>query len=106
MVLFLFVIMFLNISGTDQIEKPLLVKLAAVISGGSLFVIMIAVLRTAPAGTFDPATFNSQIGMVETLGMVLYRDFILPFELVSVLFLVSMVGAVMLGKKEVGERHF
>lgn len=106
MVLFLFVIMFLNLNATKEVEKPTLVKFAAIISGGLLLVLMVGVLRTADAGTYDPATFNSQVGMVETLGLVLFRDFILPFELISVLFLVSMVGAVMLGKKETGERHF
>jgi NADH-quinone oxidoreductase subunit J len=106
MVLFLFVIMFLNLNVAKEVEKPTLAKIAAVISGGALFVIMVAVLRTAEVGTYDPATFNSQIGMVETLGMVLFRDYILAFELVAVLFLVSMVGAVMLGKREAGERNF
>jgi NADH-quinone oxidoreductase subunit J len=37
---------------------------------------------------------------------VLYRDYVLPFELVSILFFVAMVGAVMLGKREVGDRNF
>jgi NADH-quinone oxidoreductase subunit J len=106
MVLFLFVIMFLNLNVAKEMERPTLGKIAAVISGGLLLVLMVAILRTADPGTYDAAVFNSQVGMVETLGLVLFRDFILPFELVSVLFLVSMVGAVMLGKKEAGERHF
>jgi NADH-quinone oxidoreductase subunit J len=37
---------------------------------------------------------------------VLFRNYLLPFELASILFLAAMVGAVMLGKREVGERHF
>ena len=44
--------------------------------------------------------------MVDQLGLKLYTDFLLPFELASVLFLIAMVGAVMLGKRETGERNF
>ena len=58
-----------------------------------------------PAG-YDAATFDSQIGMVDKLGMVLFRDYALPFELASILLLAAMVGSVMLGKRETGERNF
>jgi NADH-quinone oxidoreductase subunit J len=50
--------------------------------------------------------FVSQTGMVENLGKVLYSEYLLPFELVSILFFVAMVGAVLLGKREAGERNF
>jgi NADH-quinone oxidoreductase subunit J len=43
--------------------------------------------------------------MVEQLGKVLFSKFLLPFELASVLFLVAMVGAVMLGRREQGEQN-
>ncbi|MDX5348600.1 MAG: NADH-quinone oxidoreductase subunit J [Hymenobacteraceae bacterium] len=106
MVLFLFVIMFLNLKAESTQSKSALVKFAGAISGGLLLVIMVAALRKADTGAVDPATFNSQVGLVENLGKVLFTEYLLPFELASVLFLAAMVGAVMLGKKEVGERHF
>ncbi|MFD2248423.1 NADH-quinone oxidoreductase subunit J [Pontibacter ruber] len=108
MVLFLFVIMFLN-QGKDssaEVKTSTLSKIAGAVAGGLLFVVMIAALKDATVATYDPESFNSQIGMVENLGMVLFRDYLLPFELASVLFLTAMVGAVMLGKKETGETHF
>jgi NADH-quinone oxidoreductase subunit J len=43
---------------------------------------------------------ESQIGLVKELGKILYRDYMLPFEVSSVLFLTAMIGAVLLGKKE------
>jgi NADH-quinone oxidoreductase subunit J len=52
------------------------------------------------------ADIKTDIGLVENLGKVLYNDFLLPFELASILFLAAMVGAVMLGKRESGERNF
>jgi NADH-quinone oxidoreductase subunit J len=81
-------------------------KIAAAIAGGSLLLILVAALRDIQPGGANADTFDSQIGMVDRLGMVLYQQYMLPFELVSVLFLAAMVGAVMLGKRETGERNF
>ncbi len=107
MVLFLFVIMFLNLNVDTEPHKPALAKIAAAVAGGSLLLILVAALKDVqPTGVPAGTVFNSQIGMVDQLGMKLYTDYLLPFELASVLFLVAMVGAVMLGKREVGERNF
>ncbi|WP_276498898.1 NADH-quinone oxidoreductase subunit J [Pontibacter litorisediminis] len=109
MVLFLFVIMFLNIKktgGDETIKASTLSKFAGAIAGGLLFVVLVAALKDASVVGFNPDTYDSQVGMVENLGYVLFTDYLLPFELASVLFLVSMVGAVMIGKKEEGESHF
>jgi NADH-quinone oxidoreductase subunit J len=107
MVLFLFVIMMLDLRKNMPDSKTNLTKLAGAILGGTLLVIFIGTMRKA---SFNQATilenYTSQTGMVESLGKILYRDYILPFELVSVLFFVAMVGAVMLGKREAGERNF
>ncbi|OUJ73842.1 NADH-quinone oxidoreductase subunit J family protein [Hymenobacter crusticola] len=107
MVLFLFVIMFLNLNAETEPHKSTVSKIAAAIAGGLLFVVMVAALRDVqPGTTYNATTFDSQIGMVGQLGLVLYQKYLLPFELASVLFLTAMVGAVMLGKREAGERHF
>lgn len=108
MVLFLFVIMFLNLRRDTEPQKSTAVKLAAVISGGLLLVILVAALRATDMAAVanQGNAYNSQIGLVENLGKVLFRDFLLPFELASILFLVAMVGSVMLGKRETGERNF
>lgn len=106
MVLFLFVIMFLNLRQEDEESKTNLVKIAATIVGGTLGVILVGVLRKTQFGTYNPYSFDSQVGMVESLGNVLYNDYLLPFELASVLFLIAMIGAVMLGRREAGDRHF
>jgi NADH-quinone oxidoreductase subunit J len=44
---------------------------------------------------------DANIGLTKRLGMVLFNDFLVPFELSSVLFLAAMVGAVMLAKKNI-----
>lgn len=106
MVLFLFVIMFLNLREYSAESKTNLVKLGAAVLGGVLLVLLVAAMRTAQFQPANPQGYNSQVGMVESLGKVLFRDYLLPFELVTVLFFVAMVGAVMLGKREAGERNF
>ncbi|RTQ44937.1 NADH-quinone oxidoreductase subunit J [Hymenobacter gummosus] len=106
MVLFLFVVMFLNLNADTEPNKSALAKVAGAIAGGLLLLVLIAALRNVNPTGADLNTFDSQIGMVNRLGLVLYQQYLLPFELASVLFLVAMVGSVMLGKREVGERHF
>ena len=106
MVLFLFTIMFLNLRREDEESKTNLTKLAAIIVGGVLLVLMLKIFLATQVSTFSATTFNAKTGLVENLGLVLYSDYLLPFELASVLFLVAMVGAVMLGKREAGDRHF
>lgn len=103
MVLFLFVIMFLNMKQNDIEAKTNLTKLAAAVLGGTIFVIIVATLRKANLEGFNPTTYKADAGLVENLGVVLFRDYLLPFELVTVLFFVAMVGAVLLGKREPGE---
>jgi NADH-quinone oxidoreductase subunit J len=44
---------------------------------------------------------HSDIGLVKNLGTVLFREYLFPFEIVSVLLLSALVGAIMIGKKDV-----
>lgn len=99
MVLFLFVIMFLNLNGETEPQKSTLLKFAGVISGGILMLVLIASYKQAVIAPINPGV-DTQIGLIKNLGLVLFRDFMLPFEIASVLFLVAMIGAVMLAKKD------
>lgn len=99
MVLFLFVIMLLNLNKETEPHKSIWLKFIAVAAGGVMMITLVGALKKT---TLLPAASNSKnIGLVENLGTVLFRDFLLPFELSSVLLLVAMVGAVMLSKKEI-----
>jgi NADH-quinone oxidoreductase subunit J len=108
MVLFLFVIMMLDLRKNKPESKSSLTKLAGAIVSGSLLVILVAAFHknNLPAPSAETVGFTSQTGMVENLGKILYSEYLLPFELVSILFFVAMVGAVLLGKREAGERNF
>ena len=99
MVLFLYVIMMLNLNSDTEPHKSSLIKTAAVISGGIFLLVIVSVLKSADGLTMTAAPDN-QIGMVKTLGKVLYEKYMLPFEVSALLFLTAMVGATMIGKKE------
>jgi NADH-quinone oxidoreductase subunit J len=99
MVLFLFTVMLLNLNKDERSPKPLWVKAAAILSGGMLMIVLIAIFRGYDiALARDPSL--TQIGLVKNLGRVLFDEYLVPFELSSILFLTAMVGAVMLGKRE------
>lgn len=97
MVLFLYVIMLLNLNKESEPHKSNLLKFAAVISSGLLMIVLVGSLK----GTELLVQQNpTDIGLVKNLGHVLFTDFLLPFEIASILLLAAMVGAVMLGKSE------
>lgn len=99
MVLFLFTVMLLNLNKNERSPKPVWVKALAILSGFLLGLVLVAVFRGYDIRVAaDPML--SQIGLVKNLGRVLYHDYLLPFEISSILFLTAMVGAVLLGKKE------
>jgi NADH-quinone oxidoreductase subunit J len=98
MVLFLFVIMLMNLNADVEPQKGQLVQLAGVISGGVLFLVVLAAIKSARPLAIDKTP--TDIGLITDLGKVLFTKYVLPFEISSVLFLSAMIGAVVIGKKE------
>ncbi|MEC3880751.1 NADH-quinone oxidoreductase subunit J family protein [Parapedobacter sp. 10938] len=99
MVLFLFVLMLLNLNKDTEPLKSNLVKFMGVIAGMCLLVTLAASFRLLEVS--DPVVLkNPDIGLVSNLGKVLFSDFLLPFEISSILLLTAMVGAVLLAKND------
>jgi NADH-quinone oxidoreductase subunit J len=98
MVLFLFVIMLMNLSKETEPQKNGWLKLIGAVSGGCLLLVMVAALRNTESRMTELGTGN--IGLIQNLGKSLFSDFVVPFEISSILFLSAMVGAVVIGKKE------
>jgi NADH-quinone oxidoreductase subunit J len=99
MVLFLFTVMLLNLNSETEPHKPIIIKFAGVISGGVLFLVLMAALKSGiPSNYIAPPI--SEVGYVKNIGMKLYQDYMLPFEVASILFLSAMIGSVVLAKKE------
>jgi len=99
MVLFLFVLMLMNLNKETEPVKSNLLKVIAIIAGGTLLVTLIASIHAVQTSAVSKLP-NSDIGLVENLGKVLFSEFLLPFEISSILLLSAMVGAVLLAKKD------
>ncbi len=101
MVLFLFVVMLMNLNSEAEPRKNQRLQMAGLIAGGSLLLVMIDVVRDASEMKGATALVKTgNIGLINNLGMVLFKDYVVPFEIASVLFLSAMVGAVVIGKKD------
>lgn len=97
MVLFLFVIMFLS-PGAETERRGLswaLGALAGLLLTGALVPVLFE--REPPR---DPTAATELFGSPEQVARSMFSDFILPFEITSVLLLVAMIGAVVLAKRE------
>ena len=99
MVLFLFVIMLMNLNQDNEPRKTVLSKLIAGVIGGMLLIVLVGALRGAQEMGVE-RTGHSEIGLVNNLGRVLFKEFLFPFEIVSVLLLSALVGAIMIGKRD------
>lgn len=98
MVLFLFVIMLMNLSKETEPQKSKWLKMAGAVAGGCLLLVLVAALRNTETRMTEMGTGN--IGLIQNLGHVLFTEYVVPFEIASILFLSAMVGAVVIGKKE------
>lgn len=101
MVLFLFVIMLLNLSKATEPMRSLWMKILGTIAGACFLLTLVAALKSVDnASQAAVITASQDLGLVKNLGRVLFKEFLLPFELSSVLLLSAMVGAILLAKKE------
>ncbi|NOZ78136.1 MAG: NADH-quinone oxidoreductase subunit J [Acidobacteria bacterium] len=109
MVLFLFVIMLVNVKRVSP-ESAFLSRRAplAVIGGvvlGALiaFGVLAGSLGRRGGGAAALQTVQGHVvGNTEAIGWMLYRHFLVPFEIVSVVLLVAMIGAIIFGRKDAG----
>lgn len=98
MVLFLYVIMLLNLNKEAEPHKSTILRVTATICAGLLMIVLVGSLKGTEQMMVQGTT-DTSIGLVKNLGKIMLTDFLLPFEVTSILLLVAMVGAVMLGKK-------
>ena len=101
MVLFLFVIMLMNLNSEAEPRKSWMMQLAGVLAGGCFMMVLVSLVRqTAELGGKTALVKEGNIGLIKQLGMKLFSEYTVPFEISSVLFLSAMVGAVVIGKKD------
>lgn len=103
LVLFLFVIMLLNLRKEDMVKKFQKQWPMGLITG-TVFVIFFMVILgrisvMPPLGKYTVQFIQSE-GAMMTIGKVLYTEYLLPFEIASLILLVAILGAVVLAKKK------
>jgi NADH-quinone oxidoreductase subunit J len=115
MVLFLFVVMLINVRSLPS--EKILERLwkGGLAIGLMLFALLFTVARnsdlavpvddpqsmqrTVPVAT-DASKTGEIVGNSEAIGMLLYRQYLVPFEVASIFLLVAMIGAIIIGKRE------
>ncbi len=103
MVLFLFVIMLLNL-GDDRLlkwklnsKRTIALLLGLALLGEILYYVMSFV-------TMSGLSPNSEsMGTAESIGKILYSNYLFPFEVTSILLLAAIVGAIFLAKRRISE---
>jgi NADH-quinone oxidoreductase subunit J len=101
MSLIVFIIMFLNIQPSDLPKEE--TKLVYILGGLAVVLpiglFLAKIVKSLPLSS--TAILGNDFGGVKQVGLLLFKDWLVPFEIVSILLLISLIGAVVLaGKKE------
>lgn len=101
MVLFVFVIMLLNTGAEKQSSRSIIATVLGVpMLAGLLAVLAFMIHRATPKMT--PVVFGAFTGgTARDIGRALFTQYVLPFEVTSVLILIAIIGAVVLARKEI-----
>jgi NADH-quinone oxidoreductase subunit J len=101
MVLFVFVIMLLNVpADAPHIEKQKWLRYLGPPLGAIMLAEAYYVLEHVPNWPFPTGPAARSTGTTLSVGLALFTDYLLPFEVTSVLILMAVVGAIVLGKRE------
>jgi NADH-quinone oxidoreductase subunit J len=103
MVLFIFVVMILNRDEVERVSwRGIPSRLLGVLASGYVFAKLAEVVAAAPLpilqATATGAPADPAYGAVATVGASLFKDFTFPFEAISLLLLVAVVGGVVVSR--------
>lgn len=100
MILFLFTIMLMNLNKENEVHKPRITRLGAIVSFCLVCLILIAIFINSKPIAGDYITTGEDYQSIKVLGRILLNEYMVPFEFASILLLVAMIGTVLLSKKE------
>jgi NADH-quinone oxidoreductase subunit J len=100
MVLFLYILMMLNLNKEDESKKNNTLKFVGVFTAGLLLIGILGVFRGVQEQHVVVENVDKGVGLTKNLGRLLFNEYVLPFELASILILAGIVGAVLIGKKD------
>ncbi len=100
MVLFLFVVMLMNLNKENKSFSKPFILISGAIAAILFFALTVGIFLKSDVHENNQTLLGEgKIGLTESLGSVLYSDYVIPFELASILFMGAMIGAVLLSKK-------
>jgi len=100
MILMLFTIMLMNLNISTEIQKPIVVKLTATVAFCLIGLVFIAAIMKANPIVETYQNSGEDFQSIKVLGQVLLNEYVVPFEMAAVLLLLSMIGAVLISKKD------
>jgi NADH-quinone oxidoreductase subunit J len=100
MILFLFTIMLMNLNKENEVYKPRITRLGAIVSFCLVCLILIAIFVNSKPIAGDYIATGEDYQSIKVLGRILLNEYMVPFEFASILLLVAMIGTVLLSKKE------
>jgi NADH-quinone oxidoreductase subunit J len=92
--------MMLNLNKEDESKKQNTLKFIGVFSAGILLVGMLGAFRGVKQNIVAGEGIDYSVGLTKNLGRLLFNEYVVPFELASILILAGIVGAVLIGKKD------
>ena len=100
MILIVFTIMLMNLNKENEVYKPRVTRLGAIVLFCSMCLVLIAMFINSKPIVGEYTSTGEDYQSIKVLGKVLLNEYMVPFEFASVLLLVAMIGAVLLSKKE------
>lgn len=97
--LLIFIIMFLNVKESNLPKEPYK-NITLFLGSIALIPLNFLILRSFAKLSMADTPLAQDFGDIKSLGMELFNHWLLPFELISILLLVALVGAVVFGRKE------
>ena len=100
MILFLFTIMLMNLHKEDEVHKPRITRLGAIVSFCLVCLVLIAIFTNSKPIVGEYVATGEDYQSINVLGKILLNEYMVPFEFASILLLTAMIGTVLLSKKE------
>jgi NADH-quinone oxidoreductase subunit J len=100
MILFLFTIMLMNLNKENEVHKPRITRLGAIVCFCLISVVLILIFINSKPIEGEYIGTGEDYQSIKVLGHVLLNEYMVPFEFASILLLVAMIGVVLMSKKE------
>lgn len=97
--LFIIVVVFINFKKLSRSANPIYLKVAGVLSALVLMILLI----TAVAGADNSKTLlrkGTGVGLTENLGKLMFHKYVIPFEIISLVFLSAVIGVIIISRKD------